>query len=54
MQDKTDKKDVSRKHEKQKQVGDETPNPLPEDDYSSKQPLGDDSQANAESDSPVE
>ena len=62
MQDKTnedEKNDTDDKHNgspkpvKQKHVGDETPNPLPDDDYTSKQPAGDDSQANAESDSAV-
>ena len=54
MQGKTEKKTGSKRQVKQKHVGDETANPLPDDDYSSKQPPGDDSQANVESDSPVE
>jgi hypothetical protein len=57
MQEQTDKKnhdDKIDKHVKRKHVGDETANPLPEDDYSSKQPPGDDSQANPEADSSLE
>ena len=54
MQEQTDKKNRADRHVKQKQVGDETPNPLPDDDYSSKQPAGDDSQANPEADSSLE
>ena len=48
MQEKSHRKKRAQKHVKRKHVGDETPNPLPEDDYSSKQPLGDDSEANPE------
>ena len=38
---------------KHKGVGDETPNPLPDQDYSPKQPAADDNQSNPESDSAV-
>ena len=54
MQDhagKDDKHKAPDKPVKQKHVGDETPNPLPDDDYTAKQPAGDDSLANPESDS---
>lgn len=39
------------KHVKQKHVGDETPNPLPDDDYSSKQPSGDTTEGNPQGES---
>lgn len=54
MQEQIEKKKRAEKHVKRKHVGDETPNPLPEEDYSSKQPQGDDSQANPEAGSSLE
>lgn len=56
MQDQVDKdgdQGKSDKPVKQKQVGDETPNPLPDHDYAQKQPAGDDTQANPDSDASV-
>lgn len=54
MQEQTEKKNGAIRNVKRKHVGDETPNPLPDDDYSSKQPLGDDSQAIPEADSSLD
>lgn len=39
------------KHVKRKHVGDETPNPLPNEDYSSKQPSGDTTEATPQGES---
>lgn len=45
--------DKSANSPKRKHVGDETPNPLPDDQYSIDQPAGDDSQANPDTDSAI-
>jgi hypothetical protein len=44
----------SRRSSKRKHVGDVTPNPLPEHDYSVRQPSGDDSEANPGESSPAD
>jgi hypothetical protein len=54
MQEQTDKKNRSESHVKRKHVGDETPNPLPDGDYSSKQRPGDDGEADPYVDSSLE
>lgn len=46
--------DVKPEPVKQKHVGDETPNPLPDDDYSSKQPSGDTAEGSPQGDSSVD
>ena len=43
-----------RKSVKQKQVGDETPNPLPDKSYSARQPSGDTTEASPQGESPVD
>jgi hypothetical protein len=45
---------ASRSSSKRKRVGDVTPNPLPQHDYSSKQPAEDDSEANPPESSPAD
>ena len=46
--------DRARRQMKPKQVGDETPNPLPDDEYSSSQPPDDTTEANPQGESPVD
>ena len=45
---------LKRKQGKQKEVGDETANPLPDNSYSARQPSGDTTEANPQGESPVD